>query len=78
VNLHITNLANPLKQIIKKLDKPNHYDMIVGSLDRISYSLRLTGKEKYPIYQLLDDSSLTLFKSITKEQLVWIFADSEC
>jgi len=25
-----------LKQIIKKLDKPNLYDMIVGSLDRIN------------------------------------------
>jgi len=53
--------------------------MIVGSLDRLSHNgLRLFSKEKYPIYQLLDDSRLTLFKSITKEQLVWIFADSEC
>jgi len=62
-----------MKQIIKKLDKPHHYDMIVSSLNGISQiGLECLGNTSYWT------TEETLFKSITKEQLVWIFADSEC
>ena len=43
--LHINNPVNLLKQIIIKLDNPNHYDKIVGSLDSLTGNgLRLDSK----------------------------------
>jgi hypothetical protein len=48
--------------------------MMVSSLNRINQ----IGLDNLVRILLLDDSDETLFKSITKEQLVWIFADSEC
>ncbi|WP_227676229.1 hypothetical protein, partial [Psychrobacter glaciei] len=43
--LHINNPVNLMKQIIKKLDNPNHYDKIVGSLDSLTRKgLRLNSK----------------------------------
>ena len=46
-----------MKQIIKSLDKSNQYDKIVGSLDSLTGDGKARWQKKYPIYQLLDDST---------------------
>lgn len=46
-----------MKQIIKKLDNPNHYDKIVGSLDSLTRKgLELNGERDTLYNHLLDDS----------------------
>ena len=62
--LHINNLNNLLKQIIKKLDNPNHYDKIAGSLDSLTHKgLRLNSERNTLYNHLLDDSDDNYLKA---------------